>query len=98
MGAWLQFWLGVIIQIWKTITYFNCFAFFSSGFDPQKNTQVVQIRDGTVYQEVIGVRRLWVQPWRNTNCKSASVYYDLAIMELGKIIHMDKALEYVFKK
>jgi hypothetical protein len=83
--AWCNF-----INFQNQSIYAIVLPFFSSGFDPQKNTQVVQIRDGTVYQEVIGVRRLWVQPWRNTNCKSASVYYDLAIMELGKIIHMDK--------
>ena len=62
------------------------FSFPLSEFDPQQNTQIVQIRDGTEYQELIGVRRWWVQPWRETNCQGAAPYYDLTIMELGKII------------
>ena len=62
------------------------FFFPLSEFDPQQNTLTVQIRDGTEYQELIGVRRWWVQPWRETNCHFAAPYYDLAIMELGKII------------
>ena len=39
------------------------------------------IRDGTKYEEVIGVRREWVYPWR---FDLASAYYDIAVMELGK--------------
>jgi hypothetical protein len=41
----------------------------------------VTIRDGTKYEEVIGVRREWVYPWR---FDLASAYYDIAVMELGK--------------
>ena len=69
----------------------STFSFPSSGFDPQQNTQIVQIRDGTEYQELIGVRRWWVQPWRETNCQGAAPYYDLTIMELGKIIYRDRS-------
>ena len=52
------------------------------------------IRDGTKYEEVIGVRRQWVYPWRTVAEEGSStqgsssigrlpVYYDIAIMELG---------------
>jgi hypothetical protein len=61
-------------------------SFSPSGFNPEKHTQTIQIRDGTIYQEVIGVRRWWEQPWRKTTCHSSTPYYDLTIMELGKII------------
>ena len=37
---------------------------------------------------MIGVRRWWVQPWRETNCQGAAPYYDLTIMELGKINYL----------
>ena len=55
-----------------------------SGFNPQIDTQVVQIRDGTIYQELIGVKRVWVHPWRDAVCQISSAYYDITIMELGK--------------
>ena len=47
------------------------------------------IRDGTKYEEVIGVRREWIHPWRTAAIRGASggtppVYYDIAILELGK--------------
>ena len=47
------------------------------------------IRDGTKYEEVIGVRREWIHPWRTAATRGASggtppVYYDIAILELGK--------------
>ena len=56
-----------------------------SGFNPQIETQVVQIRDGTIYQELIGVKRVWVHPWRDAVCQISSAYYDITIMELGTI-------------
>ena len=47
------------------------------------------IRDGTKYEEVIGVRREWIHPWRDAAMRGAiggtpPVYYDIAILELGK--------------
>ena len=42
------------------------------------------IRDGTKYEEVIGVRREWVYPWRFVDDSLESAYYDIAVMELGK--------------
>ena len=49
------------------------------------------IRDGTKYEEVIGVRREWIHPWRSAAIRGASggtppVYYDIAILELGKSV------------
>jgi hypothetical protein len=44
---------------------------------------------------VIGVRRLWKQPWRDTNCQDEAIYYDLTVMELGKLIYRDM---YMIKK
>ena len=52
------------------------------------------IRDSTKYEEVIGVRRHWVYPWRKLAEEGSSiqgsssigrlpVYYDIAILELG---------------
>ena len=51
------------------------------------------IRDGTKYEEVIGVRREWIHPWRSAAIRGASggtppVYYDIAILELGKRVLM----------
>ena len=51
------------------------------SIDKAKLTRSVTIRDGTKYEEVIGVRREWVYPWR---FDLASAYYDIAVMELGK--------------
>ena len=51
------------------------------SIDKAKLTRSVTIRDGTKYEEVIGVRREWVYPWR---FDFASAYYDIAVMELGK--------------
>ena len=73
----LEFYIVKLFQI------ISAFPFPLSDFDPEKSTQTIQIRDGTIYQELIGVRRWWVQPWRKTTCQSASPYYDLTIMELG---------------
>ena len=43
------------------------------------------IRDGTEYEEVLGVKREWIFPWRNfaNDGPHIGVYYDIAILELG---------------
>ena len=60
-----------------------------SRIDPQKNTRVVKIRDGTDDEELIGVRRVWGHPYRSKvkfHGSQEPVYYDIAIMELGMLI------------
>ena len=41
----------------------------------------MKIRDGTKYEESIGVKREWSHPWRLSGV--TGVYYDIAILELG---------------
>ena len=63
--------------------------FKNSRIDPQKNTRVVKIRDGTDDEELIGVRRVWGHPYRSKvkfHGSQEPVYYDIAIMELGMLI------------
>ena len=43
----------------------------------------VTIRDGTIYQESIGVRRMWIHPQRNVAFFGAA-YFDIAVLELGE--------------
>ena len=45
----------------------------------------MKIRTGTKYEESIAVKREWIHPWRESVEKgnSGTVYYDIAIMELG---------------
>ena len=61
-------------------TFINTF----SGFNVYNNTQIVRIRDGTEYEEIIGVKRFWLHPLRGSTCTGSPAYYDLTIMELGK--------------
>ena len=42
--------------------------------------EAVKIRDGTKNEEIIGVRRHWIHPWRETKCTTSNVYYDLTIL------------------
>ena len=51
-------------------------------WDPKTNTQIIKIRDGTEYEELIGVRRYWKHPFRFDGA-----YYDITIMELGMFYH-----------
>ena len=47
----------------------------------------IKIREGTEYEEVIGVKRNWIYQYRRTAfiCGSRdNAYYDIAILELGK--------------
>ena len=68
--------------------------FHEPSIDNERKSRTVTIRDGTKYEEVIGVRRQWVYPWRTVAEEGSStqgsssigrlpVYYDIAIMELG---------------
>jgi len=84
---------SVLISDRFALTAAHCWEKFRSDeFNPEKNTQTIQIRDGTIYQEVIGVRRWWEQPWRKTTCHSSTAYYDLTIMEL------ERRVEYNYTK
>ena len=44
----------------------------------------VSIRDNTEFREKIGVRRVWKHPIREAT-EVPGAYYDIAIMELGKM-------------
>ena len=46
----------------------------------------IKIREGTEYEEVIGVKRSWIYQYRKTApaCSQGPAYYDIAILELGK--------------
>ena len=65
------------------------FFFHEPSIDNERKSRTVTIRDGTKYEEVIGVRREWIHPWRSAAMRGGSgftppVYYDIAILELGK--------------
>ena len=55
-----------------------------SGFNSKIHTQTIKIRDGTKYEEFIGVKRFWTYPHRDSTCTAQNGYYDLTIMELGE--------------
>ena len=44
----------------------------------------MSIRDNTPFREKIGVRRVWKHPVRESK-EVPGAYYDIAIMELGKM-------------
>ena len=52
-------------------------------FRANEETREVHIRTGTDQEEIIGVKREWVHPWRKTN-KNNAAYYDVVVQELGK--------------
>ena len=45
-------------------------------------TRTIKIREQTEYEELIGIKREWVHPLRHLY--NNSLYYDIAILELGK--------------
>ena len=57
-------------------------------FEPKTQTRTVNIRTGTKYAEAIGVKREWVHPWREPLLEKEfkSMYFDIAVMELGKFL------------
>ena len=74
-------------------------TFKYSRIDPQKNTRVVKIRDGTDDEELIGVRRVWGHPYRSKvkfHGSQEPVYYDIAIMELGMLIFLKNSYLFVW--
>ena len=56
---------------------------FGFRINPQEKRLSVTIRDGTIYQESIGVRRMWTHPKRNV-VFDGSAYFDIAVLELGE--------------
>ena len=48
----------------------------------QGQTRQIKIRDGTIWEESVEVRRLWRDNRYDPN--SPSKYYDIAVLELGK--------------
>ena len=68
--------------------------------------RTVSIRDNTKFREKIGVRRVWKHPGREAK-EVPGAYYDIAIMELGKmkknhknwcIWHSNFVFQYLFVK
>ena len=66
---------------------------FFSIVDKRRNTRSIKIRADTKYEEIIGIKREWIHPLRDSisNCNLSPAYYDLAILELGK-----KCYKYLF--
>jgi len=73
---------NVIVSDRYAVTAAHCIV----EIDKAKLTRSVTIRDGTKYEEVIGVRREWVYPWRFVDDSLESAYYDIAVMELERRI------------
>ena len=59
-------------------------------------TRTIKIRDQTEYEELIGIKREWVHPHRHLY--NNSLYYDIAILELGKINTSKKKTQLVPQK
>ena len=59
---------------------------FFSIADKRGNTRSIKIRADTKYEEIIGIKREWIHPLRDSisKCNLSPAYYDLAILELGK--------------
>ena len=73
----------------KEALFYNIISFksdlyqsLSSIGDLSRSTRVIKIRDGTEYEEMIGVKREWIYPLHKSD---GSAYYDVAIMELGNL-------------
>ena len=64
----------------RTISHFFSIA------DKKGNTRSIKIRADTKYEEIIGIKREWIHPLRDSisKCNLSPAYYDLAILELGK--------------
>ena len=55
---------------------------FLNRFNLKTGTRTITIRADTEYEELIGIKREWVHPYRHLY--KNSLYYDIAILELGK--------------
>ena len=57
-------------------------------YDPRRSDLSIKIREGTEYEEVIGVKRYWIYQYRKTTARicaaNDNAYYDIAILELGE--------------
>ena len=53
--------------------------FLLQNRDPEQSTRTIIMRDGTIYQDVIEIRRVFLHP----NFQFPSLYNDIAIGELG---------------
>jgi len=77
---------NVIISDRYAITAAHCFE--THAINPREKRISVTIRDGTIYQESIGVRRMWIHPQRNVAFFGAA-YFDIAVLELERRIIYD---------
>ena len=55
-------------------------------FRENKQTRECYIRRGTDQEEIIGIKREWIHPWRKTIESFNPAYYDVVVQELGKNI------------
>merc|ERR1711962_441998 len=53
------------------------------------HTRTILIREETEHEELIGVKRVWLHPLRDTVSYNKSAYYDIAVMELERRIEFD---------
>ena len=60
----------------------NSYSYSFPPWNPATQTQAIKIRDGTKYEEVVGVRRYWKHLLRGYT--NLTIYYDLTLMELGE--------------
>ena len=58
------------------------------------HTRTIEIREDTGFKELIGIKREWVHPQRYLY--KDSLYYDIAILELGKKNSTNEIHFYIF--
>ena len=67
-------------QCWESWITDSGRNYFSGGF---LDWSRVILRQGTNNEEVMYVKRFWINPWRNDVSGRGSAYYNIVIMEFG---------------
>ena len=70
-----------VLNVDFTLDVFAVYTYYR--FRANEETREVHIRTGTDQEEIIGIKREWVHPWRKTN-KNNAAYYDVVVQELGR--------------
>ena len=74
----------VVISDRYALTTSNCWSKWN-GYGNDFNREKLRfiIRQDTEFEEVMNVKRFWINPWRRSVSTEGSAYYDIVIMEFG---------------